>query len=226
MQHHGRVAEAAQAYGVSKSTIRRWTKSGKVRFFLSPTGQRHVELPGGNIGVGEAGPREHIVIYSRVSSSKQRDDLKRQADFLLSAAKDRFPGRESTFTCKSDIASGLNLKRRGLLSILEAVQKGSVQTIVVASRDRLARFGFDLIKWLCDQHGTTIMVVSDDNSTPTEELGKDLLSIVQVYCCKWNGRRRYKRKEEEIGVDTNATKQDDQGIQAAPCPNQGAEAVL
>jgi predicted site-specific integrase-resolvase len=69
----------------------------------------------------------------------------------------------------------------------------------VASKDRMARFGFDLIEWLCHEYGTKILVLDNQNQSPTEELGKDLLSIVQIYCCRWNGKRRYKNnKESEI----------------------------
>jgi predicted site-specific integrase-resolvase len=66
----------------------------------------------------------------------------------------------------------------------------------VASKDRMARFGFDLIEWICSEYGTTIVVLDDENTTQTEELGKDLLSIIQIYCCKWNGSRRYKTTQK------------------------------
>jgi predicted site-specific integrase-resolvase len=67
----------------------------------------------------------------------------------------------------------------------------------VASRDRLARFGFELIEWLCKEFGTELLVLDTEDTTPETELGKDLMSIVQVYCCRWNGKRRYTKKENQ-----------------------------
>ena len=108
-----------------------------------------------------------------------------------------------------DIGSGLNFKRRGLLRILGLVKEGRVQTIVVASKDRLARFGVELIEWMCVQYKTTIVVLDKDDSSPTDELGKDLLAIVQVYCCRWNGSRRYKSKKESQADTKTKTNRED-----------------
>ena len=78
--------------------------------------------------------------------------------------------------------------------------QGRVRSIVVASKDRLARFGFELIQWMCTECGTEIVVLDSSDGAPEEELGKDLMAIVQVYCCRWNGRRRYKTIKAE-GVE-------------------------
>ena len=126
------------------------------------------------------------ILYSRVSSHKQEDDLQRQKQYLEENCQTK------EFTHIQDIASGLNFKRKGLIKILDSVKEGKVRTIIVASKDRMARFGFDLIEWLCHEYGTKILVLDNQNQSPTEELGKDLLSIVQIYCCRWNGKRRYK----------------------------------
>jgi predicted site-specific integrase-resolvase len=64
----------------------------------------------------------------------------------------------------------------------------------VASKDRLARFGVELIEWICNQYGTKILVLDSNNKTQEIELSEDIMSILQVYCCRWNGKRRYKNK--------------------------------
>jgi predicted site-specific integrase-resolvase len=193
-----KIAAAAEHFGVSKGTIRRWTNTGKISSFRSPSGHRVINInPISKQPADESKPQSRfVIIYSRVSSHKQKDDLERQKLYLSDMFKQINAEVETKYI--QDIASGLNFKRKGLFRILDAVKEGRVQTIVVASKDRLARFGFDLIKWLCSEYGTEILVLDDNNSTPTEELGKDLLSIVQIYCCKWNGQRRYSKKNNQI----------------------------
>jgi putative resolvase len=192
-----RIGEAARHFGVSHSTIRRWTDIGRIESSRLPSGHRIVKIKEENcIQKENTGT---VILYSRVSSHKQRDDLQRQKDYLEEKcqAKD--------YIHIQDIASGLNFKRKGLIRILDSVKEGKVRTIIVASKDRLARFGFDLIEWLCLEYGTEILVLDNQNQTPTEELGKDLLSIVQIYCCRWNGARRYKNKKE-LEIETYSDK--------------------
>jgi predicted site-specific integrase-resolvase len=206
-QRFVRIGEATRALGVSHSTIRRWTNSGKIESKRLPSGHRVINvskiIQDKEESQGDFSRQENykneIIFYTRVSSHKQKDDLERQQEYL----KEKFETKEnngktenSNYISIYDIASGINFKRRGLIKILESVKKGKVQSIIVASKDRLARFGFDLIEWICSEYGTEIMVLDDQNQTPTEELGKDLLSIIQIYCCKWNGSRRYKTTQK------------------------------
>jgi len=188
-----RIGQAAEFIGTSKSTIRRWTDTGKIEFQRLPSGQRIVNIA----SYKEKNNTKDVtqkksILYSRVSSHKQKDDLQRQKQYLEDKTKDS----KEEYIHIQDIASGLNFKRPGLLRILELVKEGKIQRVVVASKDRLARFGFDLIQWLCHEYDTEILVLDNECSSPTEELGKDLLSIIQIYCCKWNGRRRYQKNKK------------------------------
>jgi predicted site-specific integrase-resolvase len=79
---------------------------------------------------------------------------------------------------------------------LGLIKQGDISELVVASKDRLARFGFELIEWLCTEYGTRIVVLDTQDTTEEAELGNDLMAIVQVYCCRWNGRRRYKVQDQ------------------------------
>jgi putative resolvase len=132
------------------------------------------------------------ILYSRVSSHKQKNDLDRQQEYLRSNLPNEHSRSEKIEI--SDIGSGINFKRPGLLRILRLVKEGKVSSVVVASRDRMARFGFELIEWMCKEFGTKILVLDNEDTTPESELGKDLMSIVQVYCCRWNGQRRYQNR--------------------------------
>ena len=110
----------------------------------------------------------------------------------------------------TDIASGLNWKRNGLRSLLELVYKGTVKKIVVAYKDRLARFGFELLEWIFKQHETELVVLNQNSGTSDEsELQQDLLSIVNVFVARHNGARsainKRKRKEIEISEKSKET---------------------
>ena len=127
-----------------------------------------------------------------MSSSKQKDDLQRQVQEMQS----KYPGH--------DVASGLNFKRKGLKRLLESVQDGNIQEIVVAHKDRLARFGAELIEWIASRAGACIIYEDNNCLTSEQELAADLLAIVHVFSCRANGKRRYGKvnargKESEIG---------------------------
>lgn len=127
--------------------------------------------------------------YCRVSSAKQKDDLARQVVFM----RQRYP--EATIV--KDIGSGLNFKRKGLRAILDRLLCGDKLTIIVAHRDRLCRFGFELIEHMVNANGGEIMVLDDLTSSPEEELTKDLLSILHVFSCRMHGLRRYHKAIKE-----------------------------
>jgi predicted site-specific integrase-resolvase len=194
-------SKACEILGVVPSTLRTWDKNGSIKTLRTPGGMRLFDVTSvnGYVQVVKVRKRNEAstILYSRVSSSKQKEDLKRQSEYLKT---NHVVEPTSTITEISDIGSGINFKRPGLLQILGLVKDRKVSTIVVASRDRLARFGFELIEWLCSEYGTKIVVLDAEDTTPESELGKDLMSIVQVYCCRWNGRRRYKANKSQ-GVE-------------------------
>jgi predicted site-specific integrase-resolvase len=102
--------------------------------------------------------------------------------------REQYPGVEIV----KDIGSGLNYKRRGLKSILELAMRGEQLQVVVAHRDRLARFGFELISFLIQQSGGEIVVLKQANLSPEQELTNDLLSILHVFECRRHGLRNYR----------------------------------
>lgn len=171
--------KASEVLGVHPNTLRKWADSGKLKTIRSPAGQRMYDLE--EFLSPLQGRRK--VCYCRVSSVKQKDDLDRQVAYL----KNLYPEHEII----TDIGSGLNFKRKGLLSLLESINSGEVQTVVVAHRDRLARFGFELIQWLAAKNNTELLVLDKTSLSPTEELTRDLLSIVHIFSCRAHGLRRY-----------------------------------
>jgi predicted site-specific integrase-resolvase len=101
-----------------------------------------------------------------------------------------FPKAEIIF----DIGSGLNFKRKGLKTLLERLMRRDQFTLVVAYRDRLARFGFELIEWMVEQNGGKILVLDNNVHSPESELTADLLSIIHVFSCRMHGLRKYGQK--------------------------------
>jgi predicted site-specific integrase-resolvase len=103
-----------------------------------------------------------------------------------------------------DIGSGLNFKRKGLKTILERAMSGTNITLVVAHRDRLARFGIDLIRQVIEQNGGKLVVFDETLLSPEQELTNDLLNIVHVFSARMHGLRSYKKQINQI-ISDNGT---------------------
>ena len=204
--------QAAQAYGVSASTLRSWARAGQIQSRVATPNGNHryfiesgfVPKPG-KVAESKSGPdilstgagtRDNF-IYARVSSGHQRADLQRQIDLLVK----HYPKHRVL----SDIASGINFRRPGLNTLLERVCKGSVNEIVILHRDRLCRFAFDLLDKICAQHGTKILVFEPDSQHASEfgELAEDLLAINTVFICRMQGKRSAAHRRQRTRISEN-----------------------
>jgi predicted site-specific integrase-resolvase len=190
--------EARDFYGVSDSTIRRWASTNKIVFKRTPSGQRTYFINDKTCSENKLSLENTILenyVYCRVSSNKQKDDLERQIQFLSS----KYPG----YKIIKDIGSGLNYKRPGLLKLLEQSSKGNINEIVVASKDRLCRFGFELIEWIFLQNHTKLVVLEHSDKTHEQKFTEDILAILQVFACRWNGQRKYSDKIKKNKITSN-----------------------
>lgn len=183
------LRKAMRITGLSANTLRKYADNGTIRASRIGNGQRLFDTSSFHQGWKEREEGKPIVCYCRVSSGKQRDDLARQVVFM----RERFPEAEII----KDIGSGLNFKRKGLDSILRRLMQGDKFTLIVAHRDRLCRFGFDLIESMFDKNGGEIMVLDKSELSPQRELVEDLLSIIHVFSCRLHGLRRYESKIKE-----------------------------
>lgn len=177
-----KAATFAKHYDIKPQRLRRWADAGKINYKWSPGGIRLYELPAGAESAKNDNKKKKVV-YARVSSAKQKDDLQRQADYL----RNKFPNHHIV----TDVGSGVNWKRKGLLSLLDAASSGTLEEVVVASRDRLCRFAFELLEYVFKQRGVKLVVLESADMSAEHELSDDLLSIIQVFCCRRNGKRRY-----------------------------------
>jgi excisionase family DNA binding protein len=180
--------QAAKALSVNVSSLRRWENEGRITAIKTPGGQRRYSLE--EIEKAAGTPRTVVtVLYARVSTSSQRDDLERQLEFLRS----RFPEAESI----SEVGSGLNFRRRRFLAILDRIFTGDIQRLVVAHPDRLVRFGFELVKWLCDKTECELVVLNERKLSPEQELVQDMLSIVHCFSSRLYGLRKYSKQVKQ-----------------------------
>lgn len=170
--------KAAKELGVHPNTLRNWARDGKIKYIRTAYGQRLYDCS--SVVGASLGAR---VCYCRVSSPKQRDDLQRQVAFMRKS----YPTHEII----EDIGSGLNFKRKGLLTLLERISQGDISEVVVAHKDRLCRFGFELIKWMVERQGGKLVVLDNIEQSPREELVGDLLAILHVFSCRAHGLRKY-----------------------------------
>lgn len=185
--------EAAEILGISQNTLRKLADDGRINT-IRISGQRRYNV---DAFLGSGGTFETIC-YCRVSSYKQKDDLDRQVAYL----RERYPNAEFV----RDIGSGINFKRKGLKTILERAMRGHRITLVVAHRDRLARFGCELIKQIIEFHGGKLLVLSEDSLSPEQELTRDLLNIIHVFSCRMHGLRKYKEQLNQTLSDASAEK--------------------
>jgi len=96
-----------------------------------------------------------------------------------------------------DIGSGLNFKRKGLKAILESANSGDIKEVVVAHKDRLSRFGHELIRWIIENHGGKLVVLDNIKQSPEQELTRDLLTILHVFSCRLHRLRNYRASIKE-----------------------------
>jgi len=179
------AGQAEKALGVERRTLIRWAEAGQIKF-LRPGGTGHWRFDISS--VGQADPATTIpatgpvkAIYARVSTRKQLPDLQNQIDAL----KVKYPDH----VVFSDCASGLNFKRKGLLSLLQLAFDRRLQVVRVAYRDRICRFAYDLIEHILAKHGAKIEVENNDQHAPEQELAEDVVSIITVFGARLYGSR-------------------------------------
>jgi len=186
--------EASKILGLHPNTLRTYADNGTIESYKTESGQRRYNVEA-YVGLQKSTTR---ICYCRVSSPKQRDDLKRQVEFMQA----RFPDAKIV----KDIGSGLNYKRRGLKAILEQAMRGDKLEVMVAHKDRLARFGFELIEWVINQNGGKIVVLKQTNLSPEQELTNDLLNILHIFSCRMHGLRNYKKQVNQALSEAKSEK--------------------
>ena len=192
--------EFAKKLNVSVKTLQRWDNAGILKAQRSPTGRRYYTESQYFEYIGQPTKQENrsVIIYARVSSSNQKDDLKNQVTFLREYANAKGIIVDEVLT---DIGSGLNFKRKKWNELLMRAQNKEVSQILVAHKDRFIRFGFEWYQQWLGQYGVEIVVVNNEELSPEKEMVEDLISVIHVFSCRIYGLRKYKgkiKKDEEL----------------------------
>ncbi len=197
------VKEASNATGLSQATLRRFFDQGHCRGFRTPAGQRMFSREDlnrfRNIDTKDDSQEPEVkinYIYTRVSTKGQQDDLERQVEFikqeLVKAGK-----VPNNYHIIRDIGSGINFKKKGFNILMDNALQRSIGEVVVSNRDRLSRFGYDLIESIITKSGGKLTILDNPQDKSSEQaLAEDLLSIVHIYSCRNMGKRSHRIKKD------------------------------
>lgn len=185
----------AKMLGVTTQTLRNWNRTGQLmpsytknngyRYYSEESIQEFLDIK------PKTKTKLRVVGYARVSSRKQNDDLERQINDLSSILKDKY----GEFDIISDIGSGINYDKPGLKELIRRIDKREVDIVVVLYKDRLLRYGYELVEYFAKLNNVEIVVLDKVSKPSNQELVEDLVQIITVFSCKLHGRRRKKTKE-------------------------------
>ena len=187
------TGKAASKLGVSVKTIQRWDREQKLKAHRTLTGRRYYEQDQLTTFLGKAKPpvqQRDLVAYCRVSSQAQRPDLRNQraviTDFCVSKGL-------ANVEYVEEIGGGLNFKRPRFTELVDRICAGCVATLILAHKDRLARFGFELLRHLCQINQCELLIIDDEKLSPEREMVEDLMTIVHCFSSRLYGLRNYKK---------------------------------
>ena len=202
MKDYSASQVSAAMLGYNVDSLRQFADAGKRGIIRTPGGHRRYDVEAFIQGETKA-QSESIalptVCYCRVSSRKQRADLERQVAYM----RELYPSAEIV----RDIGSGRNYKRKGFRAVVDRCRRGDKFQLVIAHRDRLCRFGIELLQYMVEQNGGELVVLDQSVHSPPEELTADLLNILHVFSCSMHGRRRSRSeiKEDKSLADKGTT---------------------
>ena len=193
----------AELLGVSVKTLQRWDRDGILKSNRTPTDRRYYTYDQylQFKGIQTENDIRDTVIYARVSTRNQKDDLQNQVEFLK-----QFCNAKGIIVnqCVEDFGSGLNYNRKKWNRLLDEVMANKIKTIVISNKDRFIRFGYDWFEKFCEKFNTKIIIVNNETLSPNEELVQDIISILHVFSCRLYGLRKYKnqiKEDEEIAKE-------------------------
>ena len=187
------IGKLAKELGVSKDTLRRWEASGKISSERTVKGHRRYDLNKflGGINKKIVSQRQ-TVVYARVSSHDQKADLVRQVDLLSSFCA----ANGWTFEVIQDLGSGLNYGKKGLKKLIQSICLGNIERLVLTHKNRLLRFGAELVFALCEQFGVEVVLINkSEDSSFEDDLVSDVLEIITVFSARLYGARSRKNKK-------------------------------
>lgn len=187
------IKEASDYLNVHPNTLRRWEKEGKIKVERTEGGHRRYDIDSLNpYSKYSKEENKKTLIYARVSTSNRKDDLERQIQVLeLYCASHGWQ-----YEILQDIGSGLNYSKKGLLSLIKLIETNKIERIVLNYKDRLLRFGSEIIFEICKYHGVEVVILSDTEVKDyNQELVEDVLSVITVFSARLYGSRSHRNKK-------------------------------
>lgn len=184
-----RPHQFAKKIGVSVSTVRRWDKEGRLlarrthsnqRYYTDEDIRRVQQLPE---------PEKKTVVYCRVSSASQKDDLNSQLEAMQTFCLSSGVAVDDWIT---EVGSGMNFKRKKFTELMIRIENREIERLYLAHKDRLCRFGFDYFYEFAKRHDCDIIVVNQERLSPHQELVEDMLAIIHSFSSRLYGLRKYK----------------------------------
>ena len=209
------IGEFAKRVGVVPKTLQRWDREGRLKAHRTVTNQRYYtdEDLAIVLGLEKPAKKKRCVVYCRVSSPAQKPDLVNQRQNLEQFCTARGLVVDEWL---EEIGGGLNFQRKKFLALVDRIIAGDVGMLVIAHKDRLARFGFSLIEHLCEVHQCELIVMNNQSLSPEQELTQDLLSILHCFSSRLGGLRNYRKTLKEALAHGN---NHDQSPQDSTEPN-------
>jgi len=190
-----RPNEFAKLIAKTTNTLQRWDREGILKAHRSPTNRRFYTHDQLSEILGVKADKRIAISYCRVSSVGQKDDLitqqKAVAEFCINAGI-------AIDEAIVEIGGGLNLKRKQFIRIMSLVEARVVHTLVVAHKDRLARFGIEWFDYFLAQHNCKLVIINNESLSPESEMVQDLMAIIHCFSCRLYGLRRYKKIIQKV----------------------------
>ena len=190
-----KINEFAKRIGKSASTLRRWDSEGRLVAKRTPTGQRYYDESDVRKILGIKDIDRKIVVYCRVSSSNQKNDLKSQ---VVAMEQYCLNGGIAVDEWIQEIGGGMNFKREKFLSLMSRIAAGEISKLIVAHKDRLCRFGFDYFNHMASENGCEIIVINQESLSPQQEMVQDLMAIIHTFSCRLDGLKKYKKNIKKM----------------------------
>lgn len=187
------ITKAAEILGVSAKTIRRWESEGRgIECVRTVGGQRRYDISKLMPQSTNNTEKRITIGYARVSTPEQKSDLETQKQVLESYCRMHF----GDFEIISDLGSGMNYHKRGLRLLLERLLNDEISRLVITNKDRLLRFGSELVFAICEIKGVEVVIINHAKAPSfEEELVQDVLEIITVFSARLHGSRSHKNKK-------------------------------
>ena len=203
-----RCKEALDLLKVHRVTLNKYVREGKIRVTELANGRYEYNDDDVYAFIGKRVEKHgtKIISYSRVSTQNQKDQLKEQTKRIYDSCIARGVVLDEQL---EDIGSGMSSDRKNFDKLCQMIFHGDVDTVVLENKDRLIRFGFDMLEKFFKYFGTKILVLNDklENKTYEQELTDDLISVIHYFTMKsYSHRRKLNKLRKELEQDEKETK--------------------